>query len=191
MPKLLSLTFLLYTNLEKLLQFPQLYLTKHQFAGYPHTHHDNFSWSKARLMHEIFPIRYKIMNSQKKKAGPQMQHAFLWSKRGNTAHRKWNKDHRFRPPALNGLGQSKNVEISLYVYIFQFVSDTTRYNLAQERGEQKSHPNVSDVSQCSPLFMSTSTEGQVHYSGSIIPPWSKVAKEAKLRSTGINISIDR
>lgn len=66
MPKLLSLTFLLYTNLEKLLQFPQLYLTKHQFAGYPHTHHDNFSWSKARLMREIFPVRYKIMNSQKK-----------------------------------------------------------------------------------------------------------------------------
>lgn len=82
MAKLLSLTFLLYTNLEKLLQFPQLYLTKHQFAGYPHTHHDNFSWSKARLMREIFPVRYKIMNSQKKKQVHRCNKLFCEAREG-------------------------------------------------------------------------------------------------------------
>lgn len=39
-----------------------------------------------------------------------------------------------------------------------------------------------------PLFMSTSAEGQAHCSGSIIPSGSKVAKEAKLSSTGAECS---
>lgn len=74
---------------------------------------------------------------------------FCEAREGTTVHRKQNSDHNFRPPALNGLGQSKNVEISSYACIFPFVSDTTRHSSAQECGEQESHAGDSEVSRCS------------------------------------------
>lgn len=79
----------------------------------------------------------------------------------------------------------------LYMYIFFHLfltqaSPTWHRNVVSKSPIQMT---LMGVSAARVLFVSRSTGGQVHCSGSIIPPWSKVAKEASRAAWGLSAQV--
>lgn len=132
-----------------------------------------------------FPIRYKIINSQKKQVHRCSK--LFWEAREGICSQEIEQGSSFQNISFEQSWATKecgNFFICIYFSIcFRHNQLGTGMWWAEVTPKLLWHESVQL------LFMSTSTEGQVRYSGSIIPPQSKVAKKASWAAQGLSAQV--